>query len=198
MMISGEIPPQLSPPQRRELTRRSRGEMHRWHHYLLHGIYAALYAPVKYMAFPFFNYLRFAVLKLFSPGIHSTYISDGVHIWFPWRVTIGRRSSLNQGIIIDGFGGVSIGENVRIAAYTVISTADHDFSDPSKPIVEQGFVTAPVYIEDDVWIGTGAIINKGVRIGRGSVVGAGSVVTRDVPPQSIAVGSPCRVIRKRE
>ena len=180
-----------------EVTRRSRQEMHDWRNYLLHGIYLTLYAPLKYMAFPLFNYLRFAVLKLFSKGIHATYISDGVQIWFPWRVTIGRRSSLNQGIWIDGFGGVSIGENVRIAAYTIINTADHDFSDSSRPIVEQGFVTAPVYIEDDVWIGSGTIINKGVRIGRGSVIGAGSVVLHDIPPQSVAVGSPCKVIRRR-
>jgi len=104
---------------------------------------------------------------------------------------------LNQGIIIDGFGGVTIGEGVRIAAYCVINTADHDFSDTTRMICDQGFVVAGVVIEDDVWLGTGVIVNKGVTIGRGSVIGAGSVVTNDIPAYSIAVGVPCRVVRSR-
>lgn len=55
----------------------------------------------------------------------------------------------------------------------------------------------PVRIEDDVWVGTGAIILKGVVIGRGAVVAAGAVVTRDVPPYAIAAGVPAKVIRMR-
>jgi len=164
---------------------------------LRHGLYLTLYGLVKYWSLPFLNYARYAVLKLFTARIESTYIADGVLIWFPWNVRIGRRSSLNQGVIIDGFGGVTIGDGVRIAAYAVINTADHDFSDPERMICEQGFRVAPVTIEDDVWIGTGAVIGKGVRIGRGSVIGAGAVVTKDIPPYSVAVGVPCRVVRSR-
>jgi acetyltransferase-like isoleucine patch superfamily enzyme len=55
----------------------------------------------------------------------------------------------------------------------------------------------PIVIEDDVWIGARAILLAGVRVGTGSVIGAGSVVTRDVPPYSVAAGSPCRVLRAR-
>lgn len=54
----------------------------------------------------------------------------------------------------------------------------------------------PITIEDNVWIGGGAILLPGVTIGKGSVVGAGSVVTRDVPQYCVAVGNPCRVIRR--
>jgi len=164
---------------------------------LWHGLYLALYSTVKYRSFPLFNYLRYLVLKLFGGRLGSTYIADGVLIWFPWNVSIGRRSSLNQGVIIDGFGGVTIGNGVRIAAYAVINTADHDFSDAGRMICDQGFRVAPVVIEDDVWIGTGAVIGKGVRVGQGSVIGAGAVVTKDIPPYSVAVGVPCRVIRNR-
>ncbi len=164
---------------------------------LRHGAYLALYSLVKHFSFPMMNLARWAVLRLFGARIRSTYIADGVLIWFPWNVRIGRRSSLNQGVIIDGFGGVTIGDGVRIAAYAVINTADHAFDDPGRMICDQGFLVAPVVIEDDVWIGTGAVVGKGVRIGRGSVIGAGAVVTRDIPPGSVAVGVPCRVIRRR-
>ena len=53
-------------------------------------------------------------------------------------------------------------------------------------------------IEDDVWLGMGVKVMDGVRIGRGAVVGANAVVTKDIPPYSVAVGVPARVIRKRE
>lgn len=59
-------------------------------------------------------------------------------------------------------------------------------------------VSEPIEIGDDVWIGTGVKILKGVKIGEGAVIGAGSVVTRDIPPYSVAVGVPARVIKKRE
>ena len=165
--------------------------------YLLHGLYTALYAPFKYLSFPFANYVRFAILRLFRAELRTAAIADGVTIWFPWRVAIGRNSTLNQGVIVDGFGGVRIGNGVRIAAYTCINTADHDFRDPTIPIAEQGFLVSGVDIGDDVWIGAGVKINKGVHIGAHSVIGAGSVVTRDIPGDSVAAGVPCRVLRAR-
>jgi len=177
---------------------KSNADMHSAKNYLLHGIYVALYATVKYCSFPLANYLRYAVLRLFSRHIYTTYISDGVIILFPWNVKIGQRSSLNQGVIIDGYGYVTIGEGVRIAAYTCINTADHQFNDPNTFIVDQDFVVGEVIIEDDVWIGAGAKINKGVKIGKGSIIGSGSVVTKDIPPYSVAAGVPCRVLRGRE
>ncbi len=176
----------------------TRHEMQSIKNLLLHGIYLSLYGIFKYLPFPFFNYLRFAILRIFSKSFRATDVSDGVTIWFPWRVEIGKGSSLNQGVIIDGFGGVRIGEGVRIAAYCTLNTADHDFSDTGTFIAEQGYVCAPITIEDDVWIGTGANINKGVTIGKGSVIGSGSVVTKDIPQYSIAVGVPCKVIRSRQ
>ena len=117
---------------------------------------------------------------------------------FPWNVKIGRKSSLNQGVIINGYGQVSIGEGVRIAAYTCINSVDHEFDDPEKNIMEQGYKVGKIIIEDDVWVGSGSNINKGVNIGKGSVIGSGAVVTKDIPSYSIAAGVPCRVIRSRK
>jgi acetyltransferase-like isoleucine patch superfamily enzyme len=179
------------------LVKISRKEMHSVKNYLAQGAFQALYSLFKYNSFPLFNYVRYAIVRIFSSGIKSTYISDGVTFWFPAKIKIGKNSSLNQGVIIDGTGGVEIGSGVRIAAYTMINTADHEFKERDSNIAEQGFVLGKVIIEDDVWIGGGAMINKGVRIGKGSVIGAGSVVTRDIPPYSIAVGVPCKVIGTR-
>jgi len=151
---------------------------------------------VKYMSFPLSNYLQYGVLRLFSKGIETSYISDGITIWFPWNVKIGKRSSLNQGVIIDGYGHVSIGEGVRVASYVNINPADHQYDDPEKMIVDKGFVVEEVIIGDDVAVGCGTIINKGVRMGKGSVIGSGAVLTKDIPGYSIAAGVPCRMIKK--
>jgi acetyltransferase-like isoleucine patch superfamily enzyme len=172
-------------------------EMRSWSAYVLHGLYVTLYAPFKYLSFPFANYVRYGILRLFRADLRTAAIADGVMIWFPWRVAIGRDSTLNQGVIVDGFGGVRIGDGVRIAAYSCINTADHDFTDRTIPIFKQGFLVSGVDIGDDVWIGAGVKINKGVRIGAHSVIGAGSVVTKDIPGDSVAAGVPCRVLRSR-
>jgi len=164
----------------------------------MHGLYLLLYGFVKNLSFPFFYYLRYLVIRMFARNIKSSFICDGVVIMFPWNVDIGRDCTLNQGTLVDGFGGVTIGNGVRIAAYVTINTADHNFTDPSMRIMDQGYLCAPVTIQDDVWIGAHTCINKGVTIGKGSVIGSGSVVTRDIPAYSIAAGVPCRIVRSRK
>ena len=176
----------------------SREGMHSFKNYVLQGLFLFMYAFVKYIPFPVIgNWCRFAVLKVFMKRLKSTHIDEQVTIHFPWRVELGKRSSLNQGVIIDGTAPVIIGDGVRIAANVYINTADHE-ARPEKWIVDQGFIIGGVVIGDDVWIGTGSVILKGITIGKGSVIGAGSIVTKDVPPYSIAVGVPCRVVKKRE
>lgn len=107
------------------------------------------------------------------------------------KLTIGKNSRLN-GVHIDACELVQIGENVRIAPYTII--LDSDFHD-IKDHFSTGAVK-PIIIEDNVWIATRSTILKGVRIGKGSVIAAGSVVTKDVPPNCVAAGVPARVIKR--
>lgn len=164
----------------------------------LHGLYFSLYSLVKYLSFPFSNYLRYLVIRIFTSSIHTTYISEGVTIFFPWNVHIGRKSSLNAGVIIDGYGHVSIGKGVRIAAYTCINTADHAFDNINTQIMDQGYITSEVTIEDNVWIGAGTKVNKGVIVGKGSVIGSGSVITKSIPSFSVAAGVPCKIIKSRK
>jgi acetyltransferase-like isoleucine patch superfamily enzyme len=113
------------------------------------------------------------------------------------RIVIGRNCTIQYGCLLYGVGGLEIGDDVRMAAYTVVTPMNHVFSDPDVPIRLQGESALGIRIGSDVWIGTGVKITDGVTIGNGCVVGAGSVVTRDMPPMSIAVGVPARVVRVR-
>ena len=114
------------------------------------------------------------------------------------NVSVQIRSMLiGYGTCDDQNGLISIGDNTRIAPNCMLIAADHVFADPDTPIRQQGMKPGNITIEDDVWIAGGVHINAGVTIGRGSVIGAGAVVTKDIPPFSVAVGIPAKVIKKR-
>lgn len=92
-------------------------------------------------------------------------------------------------------GPVTIGHHVNLAQGITVTALNHNFSDLSKRIDEQGISTQPVTISDDVWIGANAVILPGVTIGQHAVVAAGAVVTKNVPPYSIVAGVPAKVIK---
>ena len=166
-------------------------------HLVLHGLFVLLYGFFKYLPFPFFEYFRFAVCKIFFKEIYSNKIADGVQFWFPYRIKIGKNSSVNQGCILDGYGDIEIGDYVRIGPYVVINSCDHRFDNRKVPIAEQGYIVGKVVIEDDVWIGSHVVINKGLRIGKGCVIGSGAVVVSDLEPYGIYGGVPAKLIRRR-
>jgi len=112
-------------------------------------------------------------------------------------IKIGKNCSINPFCVLYGLGGLEIGDDVRIAAHTVIVPANHSFDTLGIPIWRQPETRKGVRIGNDVWIGCGCRILDGVVIGQGCVVGAGSVVTRNLPDYSIAVGVPARVIGSR-
>ena len=112
-------------------------------------------------------------------------------------IRIGQRSWLGHFCLIAGNGHVRIGNDVLIAANVTINTVSHHSNRCDIPIAEQGIYCDPVTVEDDVWIGIGATILQGVTVGRGAIIGAGALVTRDVPPFSVVVGTPARVVRNR-
>lgn len=113
---------------------------------------------------------------------------------YGYNITVGDNFFLNvNGKLMDS-GKITIGSNVFIAPNVCIITEEHAMDIPHRIA---GFEYArPVTIGDNVWICTGALILPGVTIGEGNVIGAGSVVTKDIPPMCVAVGNPCRVIRK--
>jgi acetyltransferase-like isoleucine patch superfamily enzyme len=93
---------------------------------------------------------------------------------------------------------VTIGRDVLMAAYCYIIGGDHDFSDPSAPVLAQARTSTGVTICDGAWLGAGAKILDGVQLGAHAVIGAGAVVREDVPAHAIAVGVPARVVSSRQ
>lgn len=100
-------------------------------------------------------------------------------------------------VCLAGPGHIKIGKNCLIASHTGIYANNHIFDDASRAIASQGVTAKGIVIEDDCWLGDGVKVLDGVTIGQGSVIGAGSVVTKSIPPFSVAVGVPAKVIKRR-
>ena len=113
------------------------------------------------------------------------------------NIDIGDHVSFNEYTILLGSGGISIGNDVRIAAHAMVVSFDHNFDDLAQPIRLQGLTRKPIVIEDDVWIGAGAKILGGSHIARGCVIGANTVVKGKTEPYGIYVGAPARLLKWR-
>ena len=137
-------------------------------------------------------------------------VGENVHIDTPFHCDYGKNIFIGSDVIINinctfiDNRPIHIGNQVLIASHVQIYTSSHPVL-PRERLVAEGeekgttfFRTfaKPVTIEDGVWIGGGAILLPGVTIGKNSVIGAGSVVTRSLPGNCVAVGNPCRIIRK--
>lgn len=154
-----------------------------FYHYLIE---IAMWVPCH----PF----RRLVCKLFMKQFAwDSAIYRKVDIRCPYRISVGHHTIINRKCVIDGRGGVTIGDNVDIAQEANIWTAQHDYN---SPVYHTNCL--PVKIGDYVWIATRATILPGVTIGRGAVVAAGAIVTKDVPELSIVAGVPAKVIGKRD
>lgn len=113
-------------------------------------------------------------------------------------IKIGKRVKINPYCIIYGNGkGVSIGNDVLIAAQTIIIPANHNFNNLSIPINKQKENSKGIIIGNDVWIGAGCKILDGVNIGNGAIIAAGSVVNKSIPEFAIAGGVPAKIIKYR-
>jgi acetyltransferase-like isoleucine patch superfamily enzyme len=129
----------------------------------------------------------------------NTLLEPGVWITAPApaRIRIGSGTFLNLGVMVAAMDLVEIGDHCMFANGCFITDADHRFDDPHRPITWQGFQSkGPTRVGDNVWCGANVVITSGVTVGERSVIGANSVVNHDVPPGSIAVGAPARVIKQ--
>ena len=121
-------------------------------------------------------------------------------IWPPFYCTYGKNTYIGDHVFLNYMctildnNEVRIGDHVMIGPSVQIYTAAHDLQ--AKTRIQGWEVAKPIVIEENVWIGGGAILLPGVTIGRNAVVGAGSVVSRNVPANTVVAGNPARVIRE--
>jgi acetyltransferase-like isoleucine patch superfamily enzyme len=134
--------------------------------------------------------LEIGANTLLEPGVWLTAPA-------PARIRIGAGTFLNLGVMVAAMELVEIGDHCMFANGCFITDADHRFDDPDRPITWQGFQSkGPTRVGDNVWCGANVVITSGVTVGERCVIGANSVVNRDLPPRSIAVGAPARVIKQ--
>lgn len=104
------------------------------------------------------------------------------------KFTLGENSGFNSYCVITCRDRIEIGNNVIIGPFVTFHDHDHDYREGGL-YKDSGYKTAPIIIEDNVWIGGNVVILKGVRIGSGSVIAAGTVVTKDVPSNSVIMNN---------
>ena len=110
------------------------------------------------------------------------------------NIKIGKNVFINMCCKFQDQGGITIDDNCLIGHNVTFATLNHDFN----PQRRAHLLPAAIKVNKNVWIGSNSTILPGVTIGEGSIIGAGSTVTKDVPPNCIAAGNPCRVIKSIE
>jgi acetyltransferase-like isoleucine patch superfamily enzyme len=126
-----------------------------------------------------------------KPVDESVTVFPPFHSDFGKNITLGKRIFINSGCKFQDQGGVVIGDDCLIGHNTVLATLNHDLA-PSR---RADMHPAPIIVGRNVWIGSNVTVLPGVTIGDNAVVAAASVVTKDVPENTIVVGSPARVVR---
>ena len=109
-------------------------------------------------------------------------------------VLIGERSRIGMGNVL--IGPVTIGNDVILAQNIVLSGLNHGYEDIHIPPHKQPVTKKKITLEDEVWIGANVVVVAGVTIGKHAIVAAGSVVTKNIPPYSVVVGNPAKIIKQ--
>ena len=152
-------------------------------------VWAALCAWTPKPANPW----RLFVLRAFGARLYGKpFVHQRARVQIPWNLTMHDRAALGDGANAYSLGPVEIGARATVAQEAYLCAGTHDFSLPNLPLQ-----TAPVVVGEDAFVGARAFVMPGVTVGARAVVGAMSVVTRDVPPDAVAVGNPCRVVGQR-
>lgn len=135
---------------------------------------------------------RTALLKkIFGSVKDSIYIEPSFQCDYGYNISVGDWFYMNHNCVILDTAKVTFGDNVLVGPNCCFAAAEHPIGREAR---DSGLESSrPITVGDDVWFGAGVIVLPGVTIGSGAVIGAGSVVNRDIPPNSVAAGNPCRV-----
>ncbi len=140
---------------------------------------------------------RMLYRALFKKLGDNALIYPGVYLTHTYGIEAGDNFSMNYGAVMDGRGGISLGNSVMVGPHAVLVSSTHQHKKMDAPMCTFGHIMQPLIIQDDVWIGAHAFIRGGINIGRGVVIGAGSMVLTDIEEYKIVGGSPARIIADR-
>jgi len=167
---------------------------------LLHKLLS--WCPLYRMAiggYWYYNYIQDGLYRprdflYFGKGAR---IGGNVGIMSTKRMYVGDHAYIAGGCRIIAHGGFHLGNYSGLGAHTTVFTVEHRHAGAKEIPFDDVRLIKPVYIEDYVFVGTNVSILPGVRIGKGAIIGLASVVTRDVPPLSIVMGNPAKIIGHR-
>jgi len=138
---------------------------------------------------------RLALLRqLFCAVGDGADILPRFHCDYGYNIRVGRNCFINYNCVFLDCAPIEIGDDLQMAPAVQLYAAYHPL-DRQTRVVDALEYAKPIRIGSGVWIGGGAIVLPGVTIGDGAVIGAGSVVSRDVPPDTLVLGNPARVVR---
>lgn len=153
-------------------------------------VYRIAFRP---FVFSIFNPWRLFILRLFGARLHpEVVIYPSAKIWAPWNLEMGAYACLAPDVDCYNTALIRIGAHSTVSQKSYLCSSSHDITDPCHSLV-----TAPIIIEDQVWIAADSFIGMGVTIGQGAVVGARASVFKDVAPWTVVGGNPARYIKKR-
>lgn len=132
--------------------------------------------------------------QLFGEYHSSVYLMPDFRCDFGFNIHFKGFALVNYNCVMLDTSPITIGRSVLLGPGVVLACAGHPMN-PNQRMSGAFETSAPITLEDGVWIGANAVVCGGVTIGRGSVIGAGSVVTRNVPAGVLAAGAPCKIIR---
>jgi putative colanic acid biosynthesis acetyltransferase WcaF len=156
------------------------------------GWYVMVWWLVQAIAFPLslhtFNGFRCWLLRKFGATIgKDVVIRPTARFTYPWKVEIGDYSWIGDDVVFYSLDRICIGQHCVISQKTYLCTGSHDLQDPAF-----GLITAPILIDNGVWVATDCFVSLGVHIGANAVVGARSSVFADLPGGQVCLGTPCR------
>lgn len=137
--------------------------------------------------------LKARILRAFGAKIgRNVIIKPGLHVKYPWHLTVGDNVWLGERAWIDNFVPVTIGDNACVSQGAYLCTGNHDWSDPGM-----GLVVKPITIEVGAWVGAFARVGPGVTVGEEAILALGSVLLTDAAPRGIYRGNPAERVRER-
>lgn len=140
-----------------------------------------------------FHAWRCFLLRCFGARIgRGVAVHASARIWAPWNLEMGDYSCLGPGVDCYTVAHIRIGSYATVSQYSFLCAASHDIDSPDMCLI-----TAPIVLEDHVWVAAGAFIGLGVTVHEGAVIGARATVWKNVPAWTVVGGNPARTLRRR-